>query len=1001
MGSVTLNTTIAVNTSSYVPSGTFHHLIGHSCSQVGSRAFIFGGKRKQSDSFSSDLYVLDLATKTSTRILCAGSIPSPRYEHGSAAFASSSPDGVYLYVFGGRTLNPSSAPSPLYELFITEHIISLFLSGTSPATLPTWKTISPRSFRTNQWPSDRFAHNLVPLSHDYILLCGGLSGQGESLRLLTDSYLYHRHHRSFLPIPRDQSQLLSRAYAGTASLFPSQRSALILGGCRVGEQYEAISFSDAVYVSINGKTPTVIPTLLPIRPQLAPIMRNYLIALPKQASSSVFRFICVGGEERDSVLPYPQLSLLSIPSTRPSYITLEGLYGSVTHGIRTSKEAVLGRERHTLAIIPPSEFPAINMLVIGGRSGSGGNMSCYNLSITCTTKSRLSHSSSDIPSPLGSPNIYETPPRDRLGSSRSQQRFSQVNWGGVSTPIAGHQTNSIPKFPLKSGSCEAQELIDLLHSLMDGGSWVGRELVVPRSQRKRFKNLCLRVFNTAAEVLLKEPNIVEVPSPAYVLGDLHGNMLDLYFLRTELWRRGPSFTAGNFVLLGDYVDRGTNPLEVVAYVIAMKLLHPKQWFVLRGNHECFAQFSDKFTPKSTINVLLQHYSEGETNEIIESLQKLFNSLSLIAVVNSTSGQDSRKVFCCHGGIPRPIRNDWKSTWQKIKSLPKSIDPSSMEASSNTQAEIIDLYTELLWNDVSDYEVSTPNGFDNSDRGPGCYQFGSTAISEFCKHLGFSAIIRGHQATCFGVQLNKTADIPVVTVFSTSRDHFGGISQNQVGTVLVSQTAELQFIAGSPSFPTAEFRSNERKVIVPSTNRIVAGFIGGDLVDGNSQFFEVVLTTLLKLDLKRFNFKSVDTSNIFLPLLDIYSVPDSISKTKLTMCGSILNNLTELLPSATDIVIELNEISLIIQIPNPSIERLTQTADHLRQMLRVDVEPRSLFRVVLYTRESNAEIDDDWASFVRKKVTENIIHQLASDLVLETKNPKFVGVYGNRVEVINS
>jgi serine/threonine-protein phosphatase PP1 catalytic subunit len=78
---------------------------------------------------------------------------------------------------------------------------------------------------------------------------------------------------------------------------------------------------------------------------------------------------------------------------------------------------------------------------------------------------------------------------------------------------------------------------------------------------------------SSAILLASEDRLLHLSSPMYVLGDIHGNLTDLRFFSENLWTLGMPLTAGTFLFLGDYVDRGHNSLEVVAYLFALKVIN--------------------------------------------------------------------------------------------------------------------------------------------------------------------------------------------------------------------------------------------------------------------------------------------------------------------------------------------------------------------------------------------------------------------------------------------
>ncbi|RYY85622.1 hypothetical protein EON63_07195 [archaeon] len=104
-------------------------------------------------------------------------------------------------------------------------------------------------------------------------------------------------------------------------------------------------------------------------------------------------------------------------------------------------------------------------------------------------------------------------------------------------------------------------------------------------QSQQFAQDLVTVCRAVTETLEQQPRCVFLQSPVYVFGDIHGNLEDLHFFADNLWKLGMDLSAGHFLFLGDYVDRGMSCLECVAYLFGLKLLYPHKITLLRGNHE--------------------------------------------------------------------------------------------------------------------------------------------------------------------------------------------------------------------------------------------------------------------------------------------------------------------------------------------------------------------------------------------------------------------------------
>lgn len=248
----------------------------------------------------------------------------------------------------------------------------------------------------------------------------------------------------------------------------------------------------------------------------------------------------------------------------------------------------------------------------------------------------------------------------------------------------------------------------------------------------------LKIIINATKLLASEPNLLNVPAPVTVCGDIHGQYFDLL----KLFEVGGDPATTPYLFLGDYVDRGSFSFECLIYLYSLKLNFPNHFWLLRGNHEC-RHLTSYFTFK---NEMLHKYNITVYDECCNS----FNALPLAALMND-------QYFCVHGGISPELKSpqDVNTKINRFKEIPSR-----------------GIMCDLLWADpIEDYDEDSSNSdlfVPNQVRGCS-YAFTYAASCDFLQRTGLLSIIRAHEAQDAGYRMyknTKTLGFPsLLTLFS--------------------------------------------------------------------------------------------------------------------------------------------------------------------------------------------------------------------------------------------
>mmetsp|Transcript_2430 Transcript_2430/g.5202 ORF Transcript_2430/g.5202 Transcript_2430/m.5202 type:complete len:1015 (-) Transcript_2430:195-3239(-) len=333
------------------------------------------------------------------------------------------------------------------------------------------------------------------------------------------------------------------------------------------------------------------------------------------------------------------------------------------------------------------------------------------------------------------------PPTVAVEASTSSPASGRVSRDVVSRDVTGVAWRPPRTDPTRPDDVNLH-VDDVIAQLVDlRKSRPGTRLVLPEDQIRA-------LITVARDVFERQPMLLELEAPMKILGDIHGQFHDLLRL---LEVGGPPPTA-NYLMLGDFVDRGRQSIETICLLLAYKVKYPENFFMLRGNHEC-----------ASINRIYGFYDECKSRYNIK-LWKMFTSVFNVLPVSAVIDD---KILCMHGGISPELQS-----LEQIKNIPRPTDVPDTG-----------LLCDLLWSDP------TPDAYDwtENDRGVS-FAFGESALKRVQEKLELDLIVRAHQVVEDGYEF--FAGRRLVTVFSAP--NYGGSFDNAAALLDIDDTLQCSF-----------------------------------------------------------------------------------------------------------------------------------------------------------------------------------------------------------------
>lgn len=587
---------------------------------------MFGGARGSSQfTITNDIFVLNRRKKEWKPMTVnePQDFPTPRASHAAASIGP-----MQMVVFGGARAYGRLVDNGLYMLSIfKKYCVSKKLKISSVS------------------PSSRYGHtlNFVP---PYLVLFGGNMGSGLTNELWTmnmkrDSYKWVR-------VTIEGPQPSPRIYHfGASWCAPVQIQCLLVFGGKLGKDQSSGELWglkknpkkkwEWIKASTDPAEGFMAPT--PRAQHYMVCVKNLLIITGGKNSSGVNLDTDIYDLDADNWLQLP-----SVPRYKHKGFVLGNVFynygGLNVDSMDSADEEFINFDLYDSLAHSPELLKNLKLVTINDESV---------LDI---------EQEEDIV--IQSPVVHIEEPRRPLQSFKLNPRFLAIM---ISKNLTNHE--DIMPFPMDVLKREKNRLRPKQAEALPGPSILEilaekmiAEFLLPPNWENKFdantpiafprpviKDLC----NALLPILREQPTMLSLSPGVKIFGSLHGHLKDLLHLFKNfgipvLHHSGQTNTdieANDYLFLGNYVDIGTNSLEVVLLLFALKARYPNQIHLLRGAHEC-KKLNSEFGLAQECRTRLKE-NPFDSDSVYEHINKVFEYLPLAAKI----GED---VLCVPSGI---------------------------------------------------------------------------------------------------------------------------------------------------------------------------------------------------------------------------------------------------------------------------------------------------------------------------------------------------------------